>query len=181
MERLRLSQISNKVSGYYIPNTSPWTLPISNDTCYDYAFPCATQNEIDATTVETMIEKRNVCGIFEGANIPVSLDGQACIRSKQCRSNDSDDVIRNKKQIIYIPGKAANAGGVGVSGFEMSQNMQKLIWDMNDVDEKLQDLMKSIYCQLVDVAGEDGTLETGANQAGFIKVAQGMKDLGWLG
>ena len=100
---------------------------------------------------------------------------------KSIKANSWQNVLfKTTKQIIYIPGKAANAGGVGVSGFEMSQNMQKLIWESSDVDKKLQELMKSIYDQLVDVAGEDGTLETGANQAGFIKIAQGMKDLGWL-
>lgn len=65
----------------------------------------------------------------------------------------------------------------------MSQNMQRLSWDAQTVDEKLQDLMKSIYNQLVDVSASDanGTLETGANQAGFIKIVQAMDDLGWLG
>ncbi len=143
-------------------------MPPNKDTSYDYIFPCATQNEIDKKALESLINSRKVCGIFEGANIPISLDGQAYIR--QC-----------KKNIIYIPGKAANAGGVGVSGFEMSQNTQKMAWDPSVVDEKLQNLMKSIYQQLVDVAGEHDTLEIGANQAGFIKLVSAMNDLGWLG
>ena len=115
-----------------------------------------------------LITQRKIRGVFEGANIPITLKGQACLRD-----------YRNK--VIYIPGKAANAGGVGVSGFEISQNVQRLNWDFGTVDEKLQCMMKNIYDQLVDVSGEDGSLEVGANQAGFIKLVSAMNDLGWLG
>lgn len=167
-DRLRLSQIEQKVSGYYVPDASPWSLPPSNRLCYDFAFPCATQNEIDKDAASILVEKRKVLGIFEGANIPLTLQAQSYLRDHQ-------------NPVIYIPGKAANAGGVGVSGFEMSQNVQKLIWDSNTVDEKLQSLMKHIYKQLVDVADADDTLEIGANKAGFIKLVQAMDDLGWLG
>lgn len=168
MDRLRLSQIEDNVSGYYVSNTSPWSLPPNNELCYDFAFPCATQNEIDKDAALTLIEKRKIRGLFEGANIPLSLQAQSCLRDYE-------------NQVIYIPGKASNAGGVGVSGFEMSQNAQKLVWDSETVDEKLQNLMEHIYKQLVDSTNIDGTLEVGANQAGFLKLVQALDDLGWLG
>jgi glutamate dehydrogenase (NADP+) len=117
----------------------------------------------------TLITRRRIRGIFEGANIPITLDGQSYLREY-------------KDSVLYIPGKAANAGGVGVSGFEISQNVQRLVWDSKTVDEKLKFLMKSIYNQLVDVSAGDsvGTLESGANQAGFLKVVKAMDDLGYL-
>jgi len=80
--------------------------------------------------------------------------------------------------VVYVPGKAANAGGVGVSGFEMSQNAQHLSWSAEEVDEKLKGLMEYIYGQLV--SGGGGSLESGANMAAFIKVVDAMEDLGWV-
>jgi len=170
IQRQRLSDIQDKVSGYYVKNKSPWTLPF--DIKYDYAFPCATQNEIDENGASLLIKERSICGIFEGANLPIDLSGQSIIRA-------------NGNNVIYIPGKASNAGGVGVSGFEMTQNAQKLVWSPTDVDEKLQSLMVHIYQQLVDVSDNsngngDCNLELGANQAGFLRVVEAMKDLGWL-
>mmetsp|Transcript_8384 Transcript_8384/g.9210 ORF Transcript_8384/g.9210 Transcript_8384/m.9210 type:complete len:201 (-) Transcript_8384:237-839(-) len=170
IQRQRLSDIQDKVSGYYVKNKSPWTLPF--DIKYDYAFPCATQNEIDENGASLLIKERSICGIFEGANLPIDLGGQSIIRA-------------NGDNVIYIPGKASNAGGVGVSGFEMTQNAQKLVWSPTDVDEKLQSLMVHIYQQLVDVSDNsngngDCNLELGANQAGFLRVVEAMKDLGWL-
>merc|ERR1711957_496371 len=82
--------------------------------------------------------------------------------------------------VIYIPGKAANAGGVGVSGLEMAQNAQRLTWKPEEVDTRLKDMMAYIYQQMEDHAPKGGTLEQGANIAGFIKVVQGMKELGWF-
>jgi len=130
-------------------------------------FPCATQNEIDENSMMELITQRKIRGVFEGANIPITLCGQECLRD-------------HRDKVIYIPGKAANAGGVGVSGFEISQNVQRLNWDFSTVDEKLQCMMKSIYDQ-INISGEDGSLEVGANQAGFIKLVNAMNDLGWLG
>jgi len=103
---------------------------------------------------------------MEGANLPTNLEGQ--------------EVLRLHPEVIYIPGKAANAGGVGVSGFEMSQNAQRLTWTSEEVDERLQSMMADIYQQMEDAAGLNGTLEQGANRAGFLKVAQAMKELGWF-
>jgi glutamate dehydrogenase (NADP+) len=157
-----LHEIQDLISGEYIANKSPWTMQRCK---IHYAFPCSTQNELTGQNVSTMIE-RGLLGVFEGANLPVDLSGQA--------------ELRKHPTIIYIPGKAANAGGVGVSGFEMCQNAQKLSWDREVVDQKLQNLMEHIYTQLINAAGVDGTLASGANKAGFLRVAGAMKDLGWL-
>jgi len=148
------------VSGRYVPKESPWTL---EGVRYDFAFPCATQNEIDGDAAKRIIAN-GVRGVFEGANLPTTLEGQ--------------DVIRSNSDVIYIPGKASNAGGVGVSGLEMSQNAQRLQWKPKEVDDKLQEMMADIYDQMMESAGEGGTLEQGANRAGFLKVAQAMKELG---
>eukprot|EP00567_Pseudictyota_dubia_P016591 CAMPEP_0197450684 /NCGR_PEP_ID=MMETSP1175-20131217/26160_1 /TAXON_ID=1003142 /ORGANISM="Triceratium dubium, Strain CCMP147" /LENGTH=514 /DNA_ID=CAMNT_0042983155 /DNA_START=188 /DNA_END=1732 /DNA_ORIENTATION=+ len=157
-KRARLYSIENDVSGKYVPKESPWTL---EGIKYDYVFPCATQNEIDGEAASHLIEN-GVKGVFEGANLPTTLGGQEVIR---------------KHGVLYIPGKASNAGGVGVSGFEMSQNAQRLQWKPDDVDKKLQDMMASIFDQMVCSSG-GGTLEEGANRAGFLKVVQAMKELG---
>ena len=129
------------------------------------ALPCATQNEIGKEDAERLV-KNGVLGVMEGANLPTSLEAQA--------------VIREHPSVIYIPGKASNAGGVAVSGMEMSQNANRLTWKREEVDEKLQITMSGIYKQMEDAAGEGGTLEQGANRAGFMKVAQAMKELGWI-
>jgi glutamate dehydrogenase (NADP+) len=164
VDRLRLSELENQVSGQYIPASSPWTMDTSIN--IDYAFPCATQNEINDVAAERLIQN-GLRGVFEGANLPVNIEGQATLRD-------------HSNTVLYIPGKAANAGGVGVSGFEMSQNAQKLAWSEEVVDQKLKDLMGYIYRQLVDAAGTDGTLEEGANAAGFLRVVDAMDQLGWL-
>ena len=162
VDRSRLSEIEGQVSGRYIDGVSPWMMPEK----IDYAFPCATQNEIDGIDIQQMISN-GLKGLFEGANLPTQLAAQ--------------DVLKEHDGIIYIPGKAANAGGVGVSGFEMTQNAQKMSWKPEVVDAKLQDLMAGIYSQLVQSAEEHGSsLESGANLAGFTKVVDAMEDLGWL-
>lgn len=161
VDRLRLSQIEDKVSGAYLVGLSPWELQET----FDFAFPCATQNEIDEESVKQMVGN-GLKGLFEGANLPTQLEAQ--------------EVLKENPEIIYIPGKAANAGGVGVSGFEMTQNAQKMRWKPEVVDEKLKELMADIYSQLTDAAGNDGSLESGANLAGFSKIVDAMEDLGWL-
>jgi glutamate dehydrogenase (NADP+) len=161
VKRGRLSSLEGKVSGRYVPGESPWSIDVK----YDLALPCATQNEIDEDGAKLLV-KNGVLAVTEGANLPTTLGGQ--------------EVIRSHPDVIYIPGKASNAGGVGVSGFEMSQNAQRLTWDPAEVDKRLQDMMADIYQQMEDAAGPDGTLEQGANKAGFLKVAQAMKELGWM-
>ena len=155
-----MQSIANKTTGKFYPNEKPWTL--QHLKC-DFAFPCATQNEIDGTGAELLVSN-GVLGVIEGANLPTTMEGQNVLR---------------QKNLLYIPGKAANAGGVGVSGFEMSQNAQRLQWKPEEVDKKLQELMENIYNQLKANSG-NGTLEEGANRAGFLKVVQAMKELGWI-
>mmetsp|Transcript_17286 Transcript_17286/g.24601 ORF Transcript_17286/g.24601 Transcript_17286/m.24601 type:complete len:305 (+) Transcript_17286:1186-2100(+) len=164
VHRMRLRDIEDKVTGRYIPNESPWTLT-DDTTPFHLAFPCATQNEIDGKGAELLLSK-GVLGVFEGANLPTTIKGQ--------------EVLRSRPDVIYIPGKAANAGGVGVSGLEMAQNAQRLQWEPEEVDDKLQKMMGEIYEQMEAASGEGGTLEEGANRAGFLKVTRAMEELGWL-
>jgi glutamate dehydrogenase (NADP+) len=170
VHRGRLSSLKESVSGKYIPEKTPWTL--LSEIHYDIALPCATQNEITVDDATRMVSN-GVIGVLEGANLPTNVEAQ--------------DVFRNAN-VLYIPGKASNAGGVGVSGFEMSQNAQFSMWTSDVVDKKLQLMMSYIYNQLVEQQGTSTassantsyTLEQGANRAGFIKVAKAMKELGWL-
>lgn len=159
VKRARLHSIEDKVSGRYVANETPWSV---DGLKVDFAYPCATQNEVTKDGADRLI-KNGVVGLFEGANLPTNMEAQQVLR-------DHADSCP-----LYIPGKASNAGGVGVSGFEMSQNAQRLQWKPDEVDEKLQELMSNIYDQMIS-AGD--TLEKGANRAGFIKVAQAMKELG---
>eukprot|EP00579_Thalassiosira_antarctica_P007010 CAMPEP_0201882260 /NCGR_PEP_ID=MMETSP0902-20130614/13568_1 /ASSEMBLY_ACC=CAM_ASM_000551 /TAXON_ID=420261 /ORGANISM="Thalassiosira antarctica, Strain CCMP982" /LENGTH=460 /DNA_ID=CAMNT_0048410707 /DNA_START=201 /DNA_END=1580 /DNA_ORIENTATION=- len=161
VKRTRLSTLDDTVSGKYIPGRSPWTLP---DLQVDFAFPCATQNEIDEDGA-SLLMKGGAMGVFEGANLPVTAEGQ--------------EVLRSNPEVVYIPGKAANAGGVGVSGLEMSQNASRTYWKREKVDIMLKEMMAGIYQQMKEAAGEDGTLEQGCNRAGFLKVAHALKELGW--
>jgi len=160
--RIRLGALEGSVSGKYIPDQSPWTLP---DVQVDFAFPCATQNEIDEAGA-SLLMKKGCMGVFEGANLPVTAEGQ--------------NVFRTDRTFLYIPGKAANAGGVGVSGLEMSQNASRTYWKKEKVDAMLKEMIAGIYKQMTDAAGEDGTLEEGCNRAGFLKVANALKELGWV-
>jgi glutamate dehydrogenase (NADP+) len=131
----------------------------------DCAFPCATQNEINETDARNLVSGgiRLVC---EGANMPTTPEGI--------------DVLLDAK-ILYAPGKAANAGGVAVSGLEMTQNSQRLNWTRQEVDNRLQLIMKSIHqsCrQAAEQCGMPDNYMTGANVAGYIKVADAMLDQG---
>eukprot|EP00934_Nitzschia_sp_Nitz4_P002911 Nitzschia sp. Nitz4//scaffold8_size234185//158013//159445//NITZ4_001278-RA/size234185-augustus-gene-0.247-mRNA-1//1//CDS//3329559869//2901//frame0 len=161
VQRARLSSLEGSVSGVYKAKQSPWTL----DVPVDIALPCATQNEINGDGMAMLI-KNGVQAVCEGANLPTTLEGQ--------------ELVRSHPKIVYLPGKASNAGGVGVSGLEMSQNAQKLTWEPEEVDAKLQKMMTDIFALMEKHAGENGTLEQGANRAGFIKVATAMKELGWI-
>lgn len=138
----------------YYPGERPWAIPA------DLAFPSATQNEISETDAKTLV--KNGCQLVsEGANMPTSLEGI--------------EVFREAK-ILYAPGKAANAGGVAISGLEMSQNSMRLSWNREEVDRKLQDIMHRIHHQCVTHGQADGHIDyvKGANIAGFIKVADAM-------
>jgi glutamate dehydrogenase (NADP+) len=131
----------------------------------DCAFPSATQNEINAKDAQNLISN-GVYVVSEGANMPTTIDGIK---------------IFLDKKILYGPGKAANAGGVAVSGLEMSQNSMRYSWSREEVDNKLQGIMKSIHKTCVDTAdrfGTPGNYVNGANIGGFLKVADSMMDQG---
>ena len=165
VRRGRIKEYAAKFSGSkYMEGQRPWSIPC------DCAFPCATQNEINGADAATLV--KNGCKLVaEGANMPTDLDGiNMYLDSK----------------ILYGPAKAANAGGVAVSGLEMAQNSQRLNWTREQVDAKLFDIMKNIHQNAYEHAREyskDCTAEftnyvAGANIAGFVKVADAMIDQG---
>lgn len=132
-----------------------WSIPC------DIALPCATQNEINGDQARTLIAN-GVKVVAEGANMPSNLDA-----INEFLASD----------VLFGPGKAANAGGVAVSALEMAQNSGRNYWSFQEVDEKLHGIMKSIFKESSDAAkkyGYEGNLVVGSNIAGFIKVANGM-------
>ena len=139
----------------YYDGTGVWNVPS------DVALPCATQNELNGDDAKTLLE--NGCYVIsEGANMP--------------STPEAVDLFIEKK-ILYGPGKAANAGGVAVSGLEMSQNSQRISWTREEVDSHLQKIMKNIHDACVhaaDTYGTPGNYVNGSNIAGFLKVADAM-------
>ena len=123
--------------------------------------PCASQNEMDADDAQHLID--NGCmAVFEGANMPLTPEA-------------IEKVLGNG--LLYSPGKASNAGGVATSGLEMTQNSIRMSWSFEEVDEKLQGIMKNIFKACYDASvecGQPGNLMVGANVAGFLKVADAM-------
>ena len=139
-----------------------WTIPC------DVALPCATQNEIDEASAKTLIA--NGCMmVAEGANMPSTLEAQKAYFDAG---------------ILFLPAKASNAGGVAVSALEMSQNSMRLAWTFEEVDEKLHGIMKNIFRNISDAAEKYGRnpqdYVTGANVAGFLKVAGAMMAQGYV-
>jgi glutamate dehydrogenase (NADP+) len=127
----------------------------------DVALPCATQNELDGTHAAALVKNGCIC-VAEGANMPSTPEAVK---------------IFQENNVLYGPGKAANAGGVATSGLEMSQNSLKLSWTREEVDSRLLIIMKSIHKACVETAeayGKKGDYVTGANIAGFTKVANAM-------
>lgn len=127
----------------------------------DIALPCATQGEINKESAEILV-KNGVIAVSEGANMPSTLDAIEVLQSNG---------------LMFGPAKAANAGGVACSALEMSQNSMRLSWTFEEVDAKLQDIMKNIYHNAKNAAneyGQDKNILVGANIAGFMKVAQAM-------
>jgi glutamate dehydrogenase (NADP+) len=127
----------------------------------DIALPCASQNEMDATGAQALIDNGAIA-VFEGANMPLTPEAIALVQGNG---------------LLYSPGKASNAGGVATSGLEMSQNSIRMSWTFEEVDEKLQGIMKNIYKACYDASvecGKPGDLMVGANVAGFLKVAEAM-------
>ena len=139
--------------------------PMWKDHKSDCVFPSATQNEINGLDAQNLVNN-GVYVVSEGANMPTDPEGV-------------DIFLENK--ILYGPGKAANAGGVSVSGLEMSQNSMRLNWPREEVDKRLKDIMKNIHtmCQeTADQYGASGNYVIGANIAGFVKVVDAMIDQG---
>jgi glutamate dehydrogenase (NADP+) len=131
----------------------------------DCAFPSATQNEINARDAQNLTDG-GVTVVSEGANMPTTPDGV--------------QVFLDRK-ILFGPGKAANAGGVATSGLEMAQNSMRLAWPREEVDARLQQIMRSVHLSCLETAeqyGTPGNYVNGANIAGFIKVAESMMDQG---
>ncbi|MEA2011940.1 MAG: NADP-specific glutamate dehydrogenase [Verrucomicrobiota bacterium] len=157
VQRGRIKEYAEKFSGVeYYEGKKPWGLVDAK-----VALPSATQNEIDADDAKALVEKGCIC-VSEGANMP-STPGAV-------------EVFLNNT-ILFGPGKAANAGGVAVSGLEMSQNAMRLSWTREEVDSKLQDIMVNIHKACFDAAEEYGTpgnYVNGANIAGFKKIADAM-------
>jgi glutamate dehydrogenase (NADP+) len=159
IRRGRIREYAEKFGVDYLEGKRPWSIKC------DCAFPSATQNEIDGRDAKTLLE--NGCYVVsEAANMPSTPEA-------------IDQFIENK--ILYGPGKAANAGGVAVSGLEMSQNSQRLSWTREELDEHLHNIMIAIHRQCYEAAeeyGQPGNLVAGANIAGFTKVADAMLDQG---
>lgn len=132
-----------------------WTVPC------EIALPCATQNELDAEGAKALIQ-HGCFAVAEGANMPSTSDAVALFQ---------------QSGVLFAPAKASNAGGVATSGLEMSQNSQRLNWTFDEVDARLQVIMRNIYRNAAAAAmeyGQEGNLVAGANIAGFLKVAEAM-------
>jgi glutamate dehydrogenase/leucine dehydrogenase len=159
VKRGRIQEYATKFGAEYHEGKRPWFVPCS------IAIPSATQNEINEEEAKELV--KNGCKVVsEGANMPTEPEGV--------------EVFINNK-VLYGPGKAANAGGVSVSGLEMTQNAMRLNWSREEVDQKLQTIMKNIHESCVRYGQEsDGFVNyvNGANIAGFIKVANAMIDQG---
>jgi glutamate dehydrogenase (NADP+) len=158
VERGRIEKYCEHYAAEFHAGQKPWSVPA------DVALPCATQNEIQAEDAKALIA--NGCKyLVEGANMPTSIDAITLLLANR---------------VHYVPGKAANAGGVAVSGLEMSQNSLRLGWTAREVDLKLHEIMRHIHHKCVQHGKEDGFVNysKGANVAGFIKVADAMLALG---
>jgi len=157
-KRGRIKDYATEFNAEYFEDKRPWSV-----VC-DIALPCATQNEINGDDAKVLLS--NGCKVIsEGANMPSDPDAVALFQ-------DSD--------ILFGPGKAANAGGVATSGLEMSQNSMRLNWSREEVDGRLHQIMKDIHEACVVYGEENGSVNyvKGANIAGFIKVADAMLDQG---
>ena len=157
VKRGRIKEYAERVKGaiYKDGCKGIWSIPC------DVALPCATQNEIDAESA-ALLDKNGVKYVAEGANMPSSLE--------------AIDVFM-KSGVVFLPAKAANAGGVATSALEMAQSSGRMFWSFEEVDDKLKGIMTNIYHNIDKAAkdyGYDGNYVMGANIAGFIKVAEAM-------
>ena len=158
IKRGRIKDYAEEFDCEYLDGQRPWSIPC------DIALPCATQNEIGIKDAKTLINNGCKC-VSEGANMP---------------SDPSAVDVFMENKILFGPGKAANAGGVAVSGLEMSQNNMRLSWTREEVDQRLQQIMKDIHeqCNTYGTEGDYVNYIKGANIGGFINVADAMMDQG---
>ena len=158
IKRGRIKDYAEEFNCEYLEGQRPWSIPC------DIALPCATQNEIGIKDAKTLINNGCKC-VSEGANMP---------------SDPSAVDVFMENKILFGPGKAANAGGVAVSGLEMSQNNMRLSWTREEVDQRLHQIMKDIHkqCNTYGTEGDYVNYIKGANIGGFIKVADAMIDQG---
>lgn len=157
VKRGRIKEYAERVAGatYKEGCSGIWTIPC------DVALPCATQNEIDGNSARALV-KNGVKYVAEGANMPSTLEAIGVFQ-------DSG--------VVFLPAKAANAGGVATSALEMAQSSGRMYWTFEEVDDKLKNIMINIYHNIDDAAkeyGYEGNYVMGANIAGFIKVATAM-------
>lgn len=154
VRRARIKVFAEETGLQYFPGARPWQFPC------DVALPCATQNEIDEQDARVLLKNGCFC-VGEGANMPSTLDAVK---------------VFQEAKILYAPGKASNAGGVAVSGLEMSQNSMRQFWSREEVDARLKDIMVRIHesCTEYGRKGEYIDYVAGANIAGFVKVADAM-------
>ncbi|MFA6321709.1 MAG: NADP-specific glutamate dehydrogenase [Candidatus Omnitrophota bacterium] len=154
VKRARLKECSKEFKCKYVEKQRPWNIKC------DIAFPSATQNEISGEDAKALV-KNGCIAVGEGANMPTTPEGVK---------------VFQKANILYAPGKAANAGGVATSGLEMTQNSMRLSWTREEVDERLHNIMIAIHEQCVRYGkeGKNVNYVNGANIAGFVKVADAM-------
>lgn len=159
VRRGRISEYANEFpSATYTAGKRPWAVPV------DIAFPCATENELDANDAAELV--KNGCAfVGEGANMP--------------STNEAVSVLQ-AGGVTFLPGKAANAGGVAVSGLEQSQNSLRFFWDRDNVDQRLRQIMTEIHESCVEYGTTDGGIDyvVGANVAGFRKLADTLTAYG---
>ena len=153
-----LEEYANEFKCEFYKDRKPWNVPC------DIAFPCATQNDIEEQHAEALI-KNGCIALAEGANMASTIEAINAFK---------------KNKVLFGPSKAANAGGVAVSGLEMSQNSMRLSWSVDELNNKLRAIMRTIHDKCLEYGIEKNTVDyvKGANVAGFIKVADAMKAFG---
>jgi glutamate dehydrogenase (NADP+) len=159
--RGRIKEYAQKFNVPYYPEKSVWDVIREQSLKVELAFPSAHENEIDKASAQALVDNGCFC-VSEGANMPSTLEAIQVYR---------------EHGVLYGPAKAANAGGVAVSGLEMSQNSMRLSWTREEVDDRLHKIMKSIHkscLEASEIYGVRGDYLTGANIAGFLKVANAM-------
>jgi glutamate dehydrogenase (NADP+) len=156
VRRGRIKEYTDQVpSAEYHDGVGIWNIPC------DVALPCATQNELGLDDAKTLV-KNGVKLVAEGANMPTTIEATQYLQ---------------ENGVMFMPGKAANAGGVATSALEMTQNSERLSWTFEEVDAKLKDIMVNIYAKVADAAkryDQEGNFVVGANIAGFEKVVDAM-------